>query len=191
MPVSDRFNVETPPGGETRLTRAMKEYYIQRARSHMDLPHWLFEEHERMPTVRQAPRDTRGDNAARRGRYEEHEGDQATSPVRGGILRDVYDRAATKPTHTTSTPNRSTPVSHGYESSPATTESKATSRLRALRDAKRMQGAGAATYTNRYEEDYSADDGGRHSMEPATDTERRAPATRTGLPSRPAASRYV
>lgn len=171
----------------------MKDYYIQRARSPLDLPHWLFEEHERMPTTRQAPRETRNDGASRRGRYEEYDADQGSSPPpRGGILRDVYDRAAAQPTRTTPLANRSTPVSQGYESSPATTESKATARLRALRDAKRAQGAGAggATYSNRYDEDYSANDGGRRSMEPVTDTERRTPASRVGLPGRPGASRY-
>lgn len=180
---------ETPPGGETRLTRVLKEYYIQRARSPLDLPHWLFEEHERMPTTARRPQ--RDDGTLRRGRYEEGEYEQesAPTPAPRGALRDIYDRAASQPIRTAPILNRSTPTSHGYESSPATTESKATSRLRALRDAKRAQGAGAAAISrsNRYDEEYN--DGGRRSMEPASDSERRGPA-RTGLPGRPGALRY-
>jgi len=37
----------TPPGEESRLTRAMKAYHIDKARDPADLPAWLFEEHER------------------------------------------------------------------------------------------------------------------------------------------------
>ncbi|OCH95541.1 hypothetical protein OBBRIDRAFT_536961 [Obba rivulosa] len=38
---------ETPPGQESRLTRAMKEYHIAKARDLTDLPEWLFDERER------------------------------------------------------------------------------------------------------------------------------------------------
>ncbi|KAI0831226.1 hypothetical protein BC628DRAFT_1336361 [Trametes gibbosa] len=38
---------ETPVGGESRLTRAMKEYHIAQARNPSDLPEWLFDERER------------------------------------------------------------------------------------------------------------------------------------------------
>ncbi|KAK7693597.1 hypothetical protein QCA50_003166 [Cerrena zonata] len=37
----------TPPGQESRLTRAMKEYHISKAREPSDLPGWLFEEKDR------------------------------------------------------------------------------------------------------------------------------------------------
>ncbi|KAH8099472.1 hypothetical protein BXZ70DRAFT_226639 [Cristinia sonorae] len=37
----------TPAGQETRLTRAMKEYYINKARDPADLPEWLFEQRDR------------------------------------------------------------------------------------------------------------------------------------------------
>ncbi|CDO68350.1 hypothetical protein BN946_scf184799.g77 [Trametes cinnabarina] len=39
--------IETPVGGESRLTRAMKAYHIQKARNPADLPDWLFDERER------------------------------------------------------------------------------------------------------------------------------------------------
>ncbi|TBU32415.1 hypothetical protein BD309DRAFT_5034 [Dichomitus squalens] len=38
---------ETPVGGESRLTRAMKAYHIEKARDPADLPDWLFDERER------------------------------------------------------------------------------------------------------------------------------------------------
>jgi hypothetical protein len=154
----------------------------------MDLPHWLFEEHERMPTAtRQAQRGPR--------RYEEGDDEQyvPSAPPRGA-LRDVYDKAAKQPSRSTppSQPARSTPSSYAPSSvgDQSSTESKATSRLRALRDAKRMQQGvavsanGASSYaSNRYDEEY-ANDGGRISMDPASDVERRQPS-RVGLPSRP------
>jgi hypothetical protein len=151
----------------------------------MDLPHWLFEEHERMPTAARHPQ--RGPR-----RYEEGDDERYTpaAPSRGA-LRDVYDKAAKQPSRSTpaSQSARSTPSS--YSSSPvndqSATESKATSRLRALRDAKRReQGAavaanGASSYPpNRYDEN----DGGRIAMEPPSDAEGRQLA-RVGLPSRP------
>lgn len=37
----------TPPGQDSRLTRAMKDYYISKARETSDLPEWLFEERDR------------------------------------------------------------------------------------------------------------------------------------------------
>ncbi|KAI0283143.1 hypothetical protein BGY98DRAFT_953291 [Russula aff. rugulosa BPL654] len=40
---------QTPPGKESRLTRALKAYHIEKARDPTDLPPWLFEEHERRP----------------------------------------------------------------------------------------------------------------------------------------------
>ncbi|KAH9854154.1 hypothetical protein C2E23DRAFT_884257 [Lenzites betulinus] len=55
---------ETPVGGESRLTRAMKEYHIAQARSPADLPEWLFDERARGVRGHQAdaprpPQDSR------------------------------------------------------------------------------------------------------------------------------------
>ncbi|KIM29110.1 hypothetical protein M408DRAFT_128319 [Serendipita vermifera MAFF 305830] len=170
---------ETPPGGESRLTKVMKQYYIDRARTPLDLPHWLFEEHERMPTAarQRAPR-----------RYEEPEEEgYISAPAPRGALRDVYDKAArATPTSQQSTRSNQSSYPTSPNSDQAPGESKATSRLRALRDAKRMQqggGVAASAASSRYDDDY-ANDGGRRSMEPASDVERRQPA-RVGLPSRP------
>ena len=60
----------TPPGEESRLSRALKAYRIDKARDPTDLPEWLFEKHEsRRAAAATAPR------------------------VGGRSLRNVYDAA--------------------------------------------------------------------------------------------------
>jgi len=61
---------ETPPGQESRLTRAMKAYHLEKARDPSDLPSWLFEVHER-----QNPPEVVA----------------VVEPPRARGLRDVYD----------------------------------------------------------------------------------------------------
>jgi hypothetical protein len=61
----------TPPGEESRLTRALKAHHIDKARDPTDLPEWPFEKHE-----------SRRAAAA------------STPSVSGRGLRDVYDVAA-------------------------------------------------------------------------------------------------
>ncbi|KAG8757508.1 hypothetical protein FRC14_001985 [Serendipita sp. 396] len=165
---------ETPPGGETRLTKAMKAYYLQRARAHTDLPHWLFDEQERMPTRPPARERAAVNGDGSRGRYDEDYGDEAPPPKQQptrGALRDVYEKA--KPA-----PNRPSPSTTVYGSDTGAMESKATSRLRAMRDARRQEAgvAGGSAYVpSKYDTDYET---GRRSTD------------RTGLPSRPGGSRY-
>lgn len=106
---------ETPPGQESRLTRAMKAYHIEKARDPTDLPAWLFEEHERQPLQRA--------QRARRN-VEEQESvvaiTEKSNRPRG--LRDVYDSVSRSDQPSTST-------------GPTTT--RGTDRLKALREAKR------------------------------------------------------
>ena len=139
---------ETPPGGETRLTRGLKAYYIERARAPADLPPWLFEEHERRPqAARHQQRDDdrgvgRRTNMAppsNQGRsYDEYEYEQQPPQVKRGALRDIYDSAAAS--------NQPKPPAAGRTLAPSSYRddgnagmSRATSRLQALRDAKRLQ----------------------------------------------------
>ncbi|PVG02281.1 hypothetical protein CPB86DRAFT_619730 [Serendipita vermifera] len=170
---------ETPPGGESRLTKAMKAYYLERARAPIDLPHWLFDEHERMPTRHTATAAVhRNERAPRRNPYDDYEEDPTPAPAPArGALRDVYDRAASN-TGGARKPQPSYPQSDSAAGN--TGESKAVSRLRAMRDAKRAAAGTTSSRSNKYDEEY---DGGGGSMEPATDVDRRAP--RTGLPTRP------
>ncbi|KAK0450821.1 hypothetical protein EV421DRAFT_1731882 [Armillaria borealis] len=140
---------ETPPGQESRLTRAMKAYHIEKARDPSDLPAWLFDEHERTPLSR----------------YDRHE--VAENPItelpRPRGLRDIYDTAAVTPptpsrTERTRKPNYTDDV----------LPSKATDRLKALRDAKRSAVKSRTTSDTR------------------TDTVSHYQRDRIGLPSGPA-----
>ncbi|KAJ7632577.1 hypothetical protein FB45DRAFT_912820 [Roridomyces roridus] len=126
---------ETPVGQESRLCRAMKAYHLEKARDPSDLPVWLFDEKERR---RPAPEPTRTrTRASRKDNYEDDEYevvDKARAeppPSRG--LRDIYDAAASKQS-AAAAPARST-RSH-VDDMPQ--PSRATDRLKALRDAKRM-----------------------------------------------------
>lgn len=123
---------ETPPGQESRLTRAMKAYHIAKARDPTDLPPWLFEEHERRPLGRSSTRTWRLE-ASEPGIYEPH--DDAASP-RGRGLRDIYAAATSTPT--TPVRRESREKSRGRQDDvDAGYSSKANDRLKALRDAKR------------------------------------------------------
>ncbi|TFK54925.1 hypothetical protein OE88DRAFT_1732212 [Heliocybe sulcata] len=158
---------ETPPGQESRLTRAMKAYHLEKARGPSDLPEWLFSEQERRPGR------SRQESPPSIDQYEEV---TVAAPPRSRGLKDVYATAAT-----------STPAQYVGRSEPSTgrrfagqaqpTPSKATDRLKAMRDAKR----GAVA---RYD---GADDHaslGREGRGNRMEEERRAPL-RTGLPSGP------
>ena len=152
---SDVTLAETPPGGETRLTRALKAYYIERARAPADLPPWLFDEHERRPqAARPPPRNQQRDDdrgvgrrnnmapPSNRGRSydDEYEYEQQPPQAKRGALRDIYDSAAAS--------NQPKPPAAGRTLAPSSYRddgnanvSRATSRLQALRDAKRLQPA--------------------------------------------------
>jgi hypothetical protein len=69
--------IETPPGAESRLTRAMKAYHLEKAQRPSDLPDWLFPESER-----RAPRGEPDEDRDRpRSRRERDEGfDEPPAP---------------------------------------------------------------------------------------------------------------
>lgn len=119
--------IVTPPGKESRLTRAMKAYHVEKARSPTDLPPWLFEEHERRPSPVSAP-----------GRMDEtRRNEERTDPTepRSRGLRDIYDKAAATSSTAVKRPQPQLARAHSDETPAA--PSKATNRLKALRDAKR------------------------------------------------------
>jgi len=157
---------ETPPGGESRLTQVMKAYHIEKARDPSDLPEWLFEEHERRPVGRSqfAAREDGG-----------YEG-SLTPKSRG--LRDIY--AAAPPgasSRTSGSSGRPTPNRFGDE--PAAS-SKATNRLKAIRDAKRQNG--------RFDDDPPVKSTYNSERRDTADDRHRdggADRRRVGLPSRP------
>lgn len=127
------YLLETPPGEESRLTRALKAYHIDKARDPTDLPPWLFEEHERRP--RGGPGTSLRDREGSEDDYDSH---RATAPPRSGGrgLRDIYDAAEATAT-ATAIPPRETRGRLQNDVSVAPAPSKANDRLKALRDAKR------------------------------------------------------
>lgn len=127
------LRTETPPGGESRLTRAMKAYHLQQAHSPADLPDWLFEPHERGVRGAAAParRFVEQDDTSRLS--------TETPPSRSRGFRDIYESTAPSVPAVTSS-SRSRFDSAGQLSpSPST----AATRLKALRDAKRQVGGTA------------------------------------------------
>src|SRR6266702_2285504 len=122
-------HAETPPGEESRLTRAMKAYHLEKARDPTDLPPWLFEEHERRPVDRPSA-STWHREASEPSVYESRDD---AAPPRGRGLRDIYDAAAA----TTSAPPRQERREMFRGRQDDGHSSKANDRRKALRDAKR------------------------------------------------------
>lgn len=119
---------ETPPGEESRLTRAMKAYHVSKARYPSDLPAWLFDESERQPKATRSQISTRQADDG-------YEAVDRSEPAKPRSLRDIYDAAAASSSSTSATPIRSARPSARYDD--PVQPSKATDRLKALRDAKR------------------------------------------------------
>lgn len=165
---------ETPPGGESRLTQAMKAYHLQKARDRSDLPSWLFEEHERRPLGRS--RFVSSPNSRQDDGYEE----SAPTPRSRG-LRDIYDTAAAPPSASPRTPGSSgRPTPNRFAD--AVIASKATNRLKALRDAKRLNSRFEdEPLVNKNTSDRDRREPGRRGIEVAD----RRPPPRVGLPSGP------
>lgn len=110
----------------------MKAYHIEKARDPADLPAWLFEEHERRPLGRPGTfRDREDDEDGSYGPLRA----TAPPPASGRGLRDIYDAAA-------ATTGISSRQQEKYDTSRGRPQdvgppSKASDRLKALRDAKR------------------------------------------------------
>ncbi|KAJ3573967.1 hypothetical protein NP233_g2095 [Leucocoprinus birnbaumii] len=107
---------ETPPGQESRLTRAMKAYHIAQARSPADLPDWLFDERERrMANVSPEPDDAQHDEAR-------------LSAVKNSIRQNRTGD------------ERLSSASQSSESTSAQSQLRGTDRLKAMREARRRDG---------------------------------------------------
>ncbi|KAI0374810.1 hypothetical protein BV20DRAFT_1010460 [Pilatotrama ljubarskyi] len=125
---------DTPVGGESRLTRAMKAYHIEKARDPSDLPEWLFDERER--GVR--PRQT-----AAKPSMEERE-EREPLPDRPELSRSVTTRGReevpAQPPRIARGPTLADQRAGSGDMSGAGSQehvTKSMARLRALRDAKR------------------------------------------------------
>lgn len=144
---------QTPPGEESRLTRAMKAYHLAKARDPTDLPPWLFEEYERRPLGRSSARTWQQEDSEP-GIYEFHDD---AAPPRGRGLRDIYDAAAATPSTPTPPRRERHEMSRGRQDDvDAGYPSKANDRLKALRDAKRNAVQRNASVTNVPNEEWSS-----------------------------------
>lgn len=115
--------------GDSELTRILKAYHISKARDRSDLPDWLFTEQERRPT-----RDD-GTGQGRRQRAWETSSEAPVPAVsRSRGFRDIYDSVDTD----NSGRDRSAQHASTFSGTEASGTTKATDRLKAIRDAKRQ-----------------------------------------------------
>ena len=130
----------TPPGEESRLTRALKAYHIDKARDPADLPEWLFEEHERRPIGRPGTGFRLREGLEYGDGGHEYRATTALTPPRAGGrgLRDVYDTAAAATAISSRQHEMRESSSRARLPQDEAPPSKATDRLKALRDAKRQ-----------------------------------------------------
>ncbi|RPD66058.1 hypothetical protein L227DRAFT_569988 [Lentinus tigrinus ALCF2SS1-6] len=129
---------DTPVGEESRLTRAMKAYHIDKARDPADLPDWLFDERERGVRSYQTSSSAPAKKAASAPRPSADLSRSNTSAYREEPFLPVPARTARGPTladRKAETSSRHTSTISGAGSEAHVT--KSISRLRELRDAKR------------------------------------------------------
>ncbi|KAL5490477.1 hypothetical protein ACEPAI_5310 [Sanghuangporus weigelae] len=187
-----------PSSGDSEMTRALKAYHIRKARDRSDLPDWLFDEYERGV----------GNRTQHSARYEERSEYDDTGSVmrtRSRGFRDIYDSvAASSASETRGVRGRveesgsSAFASGGLDRS----TTRATDRLKAIRDAKRQAarterssdtaiprggvnsvGSGRVDqYGRRNEDSLSSRRGGREVFREPTE---RIPVDRVGLPTNP------
>lgn len=164
---------ETPPGQDSRLTRAMKAYHLDKARDPSDLPAWLFDEHERRPVGRSRFRDghredDRDENVAQT---------QSLTPKSRG-LRDAYDASTS---NSIRLQTERAPVSDLFGD--GTRPVKTTNRLKELRDAKRKARTAPTRHDDAIDNVLGVEDGNFSAR--ATMDVGRHPAPRVGLPLGP------
>jgi hypothetical protein len=174
----------TPEGGESRLTKALKSYHLSKARTASDLPSWLFSEDE--------GRVTRSAFTAREDdRYEEAE---ARLPRQRG-LKAIYADAEAKSSMSNPTPapsylrertgrsrfDRFDEPEEQYDIQ-VTYQSKATSRLQAMRDARQPNGREQQSSVRHVVEQDIDTRGDSAMFEPP---QQELPQRRVGLPSGP------
>jgi len=123
--VNTQDGEETPAGQESRLTRAMKAYHLEKARDPSELPAWLFNERER--GVKGSTRGRTGNDDIRADTPEMPE----TPPMtQSSGFRAIYASAASTEVQRS---RRYEPTGYGND---GITPSKAANRLRAMREPK-------------------------------------------------------
>ncbi len=169
----------TPAGRESRLTKAMKDHYLRKARGRADLPRWLFSDEELKGGREEYDPPDRRD----RSRSRERSGSERSKAPRWATpdpvpqsrgLRDIYEEVSGRPP-----PPSNYRRNMDYDRNNDDGASKASSRLKALKEAKRgATSSGRLRDALREEEE---DFGGRGAPPPIP--RRRRPV---GLPSAPA-----
>lgn len=164
---------ETPAGQESRLTRAMKAYHLEKARDPSDLPAWLFNERERAVKGSTGGRTGNDDTRA----YTPEMPEAPPIPQSSG-LRGIYASAASTDVQRS---RRYEPTRYGDD---GITQSKAANRLRAMREPKHGR-------SNAREEEAGVmerplvSDGNRDGTPPVGNVNPSNRVPRVGLPSGP------
>jgi len=139
--VSAQDGEVTPAGQESRLTRAMKAYHLEKAKDPSELPEWLFNEVERG-----VKSSKRGRNIKEETRDDEPREITEEPPIaKSGGLRAIYASAAATDVQQNGRRERMNVNRYGDDT---TAPSKAANRLRAMRDAKNGRGIGASEAMN-------------------------------------------
>lgn len=155
--LSNRYSV-TPPGHESRISKALRAYHLGKARDPSELPSWLFDDAERRAPSRMQP-TSRFESSFQEDR------EVNTAPPRKG-LRDIYDSTAAAVNPPAGRAARTFGGGGGgrFRDIEEPAPSRATDRLRALRDAKR--GVPSRQSEATYEQPQDHDDGGYDRMAP-------------------------
>jgi hypothetical protein len=132
--VAQRLNgdsgAETPPGEESHLTRAMKAYYLEKARDPSDLPNWLFDKRE-LRAVASRPEVIHRHNEER----SPHRDDRP--PLRQNRGLRAINFAATEASTERPVSDRPRVQAGDVQDDGVARSSRANDRLKAIRDAKR------------------------------------------------------
>lgn len=118
----------TPVGGESRLTRAMKAYHIEKARDPADLPEWLFDERER---------GVRGHQTSPKPRSQEQEAPPSEPASLSRSMTTARREEMPMPPRIARGPTLADRRANENNAGSEEHVTKSMARLRALRDAKR------------------------------------------------------
>ncbi|KAF8654086.1 hypothetical protein AX16_003619 [Volvariella volvacea WC 439] len=162
--VPDQDGEETPPGQDSRLTQAMKAYYLEKARHPSDLPDWLFNDKERglKPSLRAA--NAGGANSDR----------ESIDSAKDDRLRSNHGLATATGTQALSQRG----ASRYGDGGPA--PSRAADRLKAMREARRGGSSNSSSMVGATRSDEKGRSGNDGSVIKGAER-----TGRVGLPSRP------
>ncbi|KIY62097.1 hypothetical protein CYLTODRAFT_427167 [Cylindrobasidium torrendii FP15055 ss-10] len=152
---------EPPPGDESHLLKAMRDYHLAKAQDRSDLPSWLFDEHERIPSRKMSTETSRTDRPVER---------SATS-AGPGRRRNIYAAAEDS--------SASPVVRSATRSQDNVPTTKSSDRLRAIREAKRA----ALQPQSQNQQEPMARDNSSQNVKATTSVD--VPKARGGLPTRP------